>query len=216
MQLYIHYYIEIYLDKMKPTKAGILATLISTTRAAPTKKKCYSIDPVSLTFYGFPDNDPPSADIAWDCGRGYKAGGNHLLPGHVYIYIYRTNLEIGNGTYTNPLTTATAPGEFNACETLYLPYLRKYLRVEDTCASCISDWAKEPKEHHIDVWMESGRGDDPGTVLGCEEGFTPKRGVSVVREPGEGYAVDGIYSPFSSSSWAVCEYALLRLLTGGC
>lgn len=97
---------------------------------------------------------------------------------------------IGNGTYTNPLTVATAPGEFNECELLYLPYLQKYLIVEDTCASCISDWAKEPKEHHIDVWMESGRGDDPGKVLGCEEGLTPKRGVSVVREPGEEYRVD--------------------------
>lgn len=73
---------------MKPIKSGILASLISTTLAAPTKKKCYSINPVSLTFYGFPDNDPPSADIAWDCGRGYKAGGDYLLPGHVHIYIY--------------------------------------------------------------------------------------------------------------------------------
>ena len=42
------------------------------------------------------------------------------------------------------------------------------------------------------MWMESGRGDDPGKVLGCEEGLTPPRGVSVVREPGEGFAVDGI------------------------
>lgn len=38
--------------------------------------------------------------------------------------------------------------------------------------------------------MESGKGENPGKVLGCEEGLTPKRGVSVVREPGEEYQVD--------------------------
>ena len=40
------------------------------------------------------------------------------------------------------------------------------------------------------MWMESGKGENPGKVLGCEEGLTPKRGVSVVREPGEEYGVD--------------------------
>lgn len=61
--------------EMKPIKGGILA-LASTTLAAPTSKPtCSSLSSVSLTFYGYPDNDPPSADIAWDCGRGYKAGG---------------------------------------------------------------------------------------------------------------------------------------------
>lgn len=65
--------------KTQPIKTGILASLISTTLSAPTKKTCSSLSPVSLTFYGYPDNDPPSADIAWDCGRGYKAGGNSIL-----------------------------------------------------------------------------------------------------------------------------------------
>ena len=31
-------------------------------------------------------------------------------------------------------------------------------------------------------------------MLGCEEGLTPKRGVSVVREPGREYQVDGKHS----------------------
>lgn len=43
----------------------------------------------------------------------------------------------GNGTYNNPLTAASAaPGEFNECEMLYLPYLQKYVIIEDTCAQC--------------------------------------------------------------------------------
>lgn len=52
----------------------ILATL-SAAAAAITAPSCSTIYPVTFTFYGWPDNDPPSADIAYDCGRGYTAGG---------------------------------------------------------------------------------------------------------------------------------------------
>jgi hypothetical protein len=37
------------------------------------------------------------------------------------------------------LTMATAPGEFNVCEIIYLPLLTKYVRYEDDCAQC-SKW----------------------------------------------------------------------------
>lgn len=56
-----------------------LITLTAATAAAT----CTPINPVLLTFYGYPDNDPPSADIAYDCGRGYKASGICL-----FILIY--------------------------------------------------------------------------------------------------------------------------------
>lgn len=64
---------------MKPL--FIIATL--TLTLSTTAKSCSTISPVTLTFYGWPDNDPPSTDIAYDCGRGYKAGGKHstLFPG---------------------------------------------------------------------------------------------------------------------------------------
>lgn len=39
-----------------------------------------TIAPTLLTFYGYPDNDPPSADIAYDCGRGYTANGISPIP----------------------------------------------------------------------------------------------------------------------------------------
>lgn len=39
---------------------------------------CSTESDVEITFYGYPDNDPPSADIAYDCGRGYTAGGMFL------------------------------------------------------------------------------------------------------------------------------------------
>lgn len=42
----------------------------------------------------------------------------------------------GSGTYSDPVTIATAPGELNQCEIIYIPLLTKYGRVEDSCAQC--------------------------------------------------------------------------------
>lgn len=42
----------------------------------------------------------------------------------------------GSGTYDDPVTIATAPGELNVCEIVYLPLLTKYGRYEDDCAQC--------------------------------------------------------------------------------
>ena len=52
------------------------------------------VNDVKHTFFGYPDNSPPGAGTAWDCGygRGYTAGGD--------------------GSYYNPKTFASAPGEF--------------------------------------------------------------------------------------------------------
>lgn len=71
-----------------------------------------------ITFYGSPDNDPPnSTDTAYNCGRGYVAGGK--------------------GTYEDPLTFAGIEGEFTTCDVVYLPYLKKYLVAQDFCAGSI-------------------------------------------------------------------------------
>lgn len=32
-----------------------------------------------VTFYGYPDNDPPGPATAYDCGRGSRAGGMYLV-----------------------------------------------------------------------------------------------------------------------------------------
>ena len=98
-----------------------------------------TVSPTLLTFYGYPDNDPPSADIALDCGRGYTASGISIPgPGRTPVIIPTNSCELltGTGTHANPLTAASAPGEFDPCEVLYIPYLRKYVIIEDTCAKC--------------------------------------------------------------------------------
>lgn len=80
---------------------------------------CRVFERVAVTFYGAPDNDPPGSQAtAWSCdpSRGAKAGGT--------------------GSYLDPLSFASAKYEFDKCEIIYLPYLKKYLRFDDFCATC--------------------------------------------------------------------------------
>ncbi|KAJ4295091.1 hypothetical protein N0V90_007100 [Kalmusia sp. IMI 367209] len=107
-------------------QASFLVFLASLSLAAA----CTKVSKTTHTFYGYPDNDPPGPATAYDCGRNYKAGGI--------------------GTYADPLTFASAPGEFSECEIIYDPYLRKYLRFEDYCAQCTTDWNASPRINHID------------------------------------------------------------------
>lgn len=75
----------------------------------------------TITFYGFPDNSPPGPATAHNCG-----GRNFVA-------------STGDGSYENPGTMATAPGEFDVCEIIYLPYLEKYVRfvLTSSCSSML-------------------------------------------------------------------------------
>ena len=44
---------------------------------------CSTVSNSQVTFYGYPDNDPPGADTAHDCGgRNYQAGGAIIDSAH--------------------------------------------------------------------------------------------------------------------------------------
>ena len=59
-----------------------LATLVgSTLTCVCIASSCGPIDNVELTFYGWHDNDPPSPDNAFDCGRGNGPDGNPIAGG---------------------------------------------------------------------------------------------------------------------------------------
>lgn len=94
---------------MKTSTLTTLLTLSSTSLSACSRSACSRQGSVSLTFYGYPDNDPPSAQTAYNCGG-------------------RNNIAGGSGTYDDPLTMASAKGEFSKCEIVYVPYLQKYVR----------------------------------------------------------------------------------------
>ncbi|MCJ1442868.1 MAG: hypothetical protein MMC23_003365 [Stictis urceolatum] len=130
---------------------------------------CSTVSNSQVTFYGYPDNDPPGADTAHDCGgRNYQAGGL--------------------GTYDDPLTFATAPGEFDVCEIVYLPLLKKYLRYEDDCAQCESDW--DNGQYHIDIWTGSSTDDGGQNQIDCEDQLTSGGNYDIIRQPGSDYEVD--------------------------
>jgi hypothetical protein len=158
--------------------------------ATTTLAACYREGSVQLTFYGYPDNDPPSANTAYNCGgRNYVAGGI--------------------GTYDDPLTMASAQGEFNRCETIYVPYLEKYVRCkstssqtpipsndkltgretdEDYCQQCTDDF--KSGKHHIDVFTGSSKVSGGQEQINCEDRLTPDGDVVIVRNPDSSYAVD--------------------------
>ncbi|KAI9374217.1 hypothetical protein BJX61DRAFT_499604 [Aspergillus egyptiacus] len=125
------------------------------------KPPCNIVSQIIHTFYGFPDNNRTnSSDISYDCGRGNVAGGI--------------------GTYDNPLTFASSPAEFQRCEIIYDPYLRKYLRHEDDCSECNQDWFGEV--WHIDVWVGSNSVSGGEDEIDCENRLTPPgRTQSVIR-----------------------------------
>lgn len=156
--------------KYIPSLCLLFATRIN------AEKACKVLTGVTHTFYGYPDNDPPGANILYNCGRGNTAGGI--------------------GTYGDPLTFASGRGEFEECEIIYVPYLQKYLRHEDYCATCDKNWDKGT--WHIDVWTGSTSANGQDHQISCENSLTPAP-MSIVRSPGKGLPVDGewIFLPFS-------------------
>ncbi|KAK1909880.1 hypothetical protein P3342_008052 [Pyrenophora teres f. teres] len=145
--------------------------IIALSSLSLTVLGCTKATKVTHTFYGYPDNDPAGPATAYDCGRGFKAGGT--------------------GTYTDPLTFASAPGEFTKCEVIYDPYTRKYLRFEDYCAQCTTDWSASPRINHIDVWTGSQTVNGGQEQIQCENDLTPgDRTQTIVRQPSANLPVD--------------------------
>ncbi|KAJ5398340.1 hypothetical protein N7509_006453 [Penicillium cosmopolitanum] len=122
-----------------------------------------------ITFYGFPDNSPPGSGTAYNCGgRNYIAGGS--------------------GTYDDPVTIATAPGELDVCEIVYLPLLTKYGRREDDCAQCTTDYSNG--EPHIDIWTGSSNINGGQNQIDCEDNLTYGGRYTIVRNPPTNYGVN--------------------------
>lgn len=96
---------------MKSTTSSLIAPFLLLLGATGLDAATCSIQgKTTITFYGYPDNSPPGAQTAHNCG-----GRNYIASS-------------GDGSYNNPVTMATAKGEFQVCETIYVPYLEKYVR----------------------------------------------------------------------------------------
>jgi hypothetical protein len=121
-----------------------------------------------VTAYTWYDNDPQGAAIA-DPVLHSRAGGT--------------------GTYADPVTLAVAAGAYSAGTRFYLPHVRRYFMVEDTCAACgqRSIW--------VDMWID-GRSGSFSDVQDCANRLTGDHVIEL--DPPAGRPVDP--SPLFSRS----------------
>jgi len=86
-----------------------------------------------LSTYDWWNNSPPGAGISYAKDYGYPA--IHDQAG-------------GSGTYNNPITFASGPGELSPGTRIYIPLLHKYFMKEDDCVGCYSSptW-------QFDLWV---------------------------------------------------------------
>jgi 3D (Asp-Asp-Asp) domain-containing protein len=127
---------------------------------------------VYVTFYGWADNSPPGGAIAYPQSDGYPT--LHETAG-------------GTGTYADPITFATDKAEFPVGTRLYVPFIEKYVMMEDDCVECDSDWTSSHK-WHIDLWMNSNGTESTSSLTNCEDRWT-RDSTSVEIDPPDGRMV---------------------------
>ena len=114
-------------------------------------------DSVYMTFYGWWDNSPAGASIAYP--------SIHQLAG-------------GTGTFTDPVTFASVKAEYPAGTKLYAASIKKYLVMEDLCGACQTDW-NNSMSRRVDVWMNSDAQSNKSALASCENKKTQMTTVQV-------------------------------------
>lgn len=139
-----------------------------------------------LTGYSYYDNDPPgSADIC--CPTVHSSAA-------------------GTGTYADPITLAvgwsgTATYDWPIGTRFYIPVLKRYFVVEDSCAACHSGARPAGSSTWVDAWV--GGGDVTNAAAdACMNKIT---GVhTIIRNPPSGYVV--VAGPIVSASGCTALY----------
>jgi hypothetical protein len=122
---------------------------------------------VELSLYGWPDNTPPSDQIAFP--------QIHQVAG-------------GIGTYDDPVTFATDSGEEPPGTIIYIPAYLKYAIMEDACADCSNAWSSN-MTYWFKFWLASNGRSDPQAVFQCERAWA--RSMTTVEvNPPPGRTVD--------------------------
>jgi len=171
---------------------------------------CKTINNVYVTLYGWPDNSPPGAAIAYPKNGGYPTIHNVATIG---------------GTYANPSTFATAAsgdnggqdptsGEEPVGTIIYYPKFQKYFILEDECSgsggdsgpspgdsgNCEQDW--KSGVYHFDLWL-GGQGGSTNSVEDCENGLTSDGNTETIYvNPPSGETVNTTPLWTSSKCWS--------------
>jgi hypothetical protein len=141
---------------------------------SPTPGQPKNITLHEITFYGFPDNCPPSAQP-------------HSL---------------GTGTYESPITFAGAPSAIPSGTLLYIGHFRKYFIMDDECEECEHDWKKR-QVYHTDLWLGPDHMSSNYTrLVGCEDAMSDEQQRSAMLNPPKGLPVDT--TPFYDASTDTC------------
>eukprot|EP01113_Clastostelium_recurvatum_P003899 TRINITY_DN1171_c0_g1_i1.p1 TRINITY_DN1171_c0_g1~~TRINITY_DN1171_c0_g1_i1.p1 ORF type:complete len:170 (-),score=48.67 TRINITY_DN1171_c0_g1_i1:103-612(-) len=148
---------------MKVSVFVVLACILSYARYAHAATNVT----MTTTSYGYDDNSPPSAEIAFPHSDGYPTLHNLATE--------------TNGTYGNPITFATNKAEYKPGTIVYVVHLRKYFIMEDECGDCDADWKKG--KHHIDLWMGPQHTSSSGALNDCEDKVTRDNAIVIVDPP---------------------------------
>ncbi|KAB1073231.1 hypothetical protein [Methylobacterium planeticum] len=124
-----------------------------------------------VTMYGWPDNDPPGAGIAYP-NLHQKAGGI--------------------GTFEDPITFASDARDLAPGTKIYVPYLQKYFIMEDYCADAV---ASSTDPLHVDLWAGGSPSVDVAKLLAVENGNT-RDSAQIIIDAEAGHPVD--LTPFDS------------------
>jgi hypothetical protein len=127
-----------------------------------------------VTSYGYNDNDPPSADIAYPRSEGNPTRHDRATE--------------GKGTYDDPITFATSADELAIGTLIYVPHLRKYFIMEDDCVECDSD-SSDQQQYHVDLWMGPSHESDGAALSACEDRIT-RDSAEVIVDPSPDLPVD--------------------------
>lgn len=148
----------------KLTGKGALSTTVSSSGnpdGGGTSMTAY------LTGYSYPDNDPPDSDaIAYPTAQHPVAGGT--------------------GTYADPITMATAAGEWAPGTIFYVPALRRYFRIEDLCVAC-SGTPPGGASTWVDCWVGGKTGATGDQALAAEDALTGLH--TIIKDPPSNYVV---------------------------
>lgn len=122
---------------------------------------------VRITAYGWLDNDPPSAQIAFPVLHKEASG---------------------TGTYDDPVTCAADPRQIEKGTILYIPRFKKYFIMEDSCGAAVSQHRSKPPI--LDLWIGGKHSSDKAKLTAKEAAYTSDRPETVILHPVNTLTVD--------------------------
>lgn len=168
-----------YVQPVPTSTSATQSATTSTTSQTPVTASGESRFIAYTTAYGWPDNTPP----------GSSAISNPILH----------TVAGGSGTYVDPITLAVGHSILNGNDTLdypagtrfYIPNLRRYFIVEDTCGDgstpqngpCHTGFSA-PAVAWVDMWVGGSQG-TASAVLACEDAVTGNH--LIVENPASNY-----------------------------